>query len=247
VTRRAVLVPLARPAWSPPGVAPEEWRRALAEDVVDVVAALAEVEPALAAGPGDRALAEAVLWPGMRVFEVAELTVPVLLGAAFRAGYAQAALIAPDAPDLPAMLIGKLLRPLTSRALAVAPALNGTGLLGLAARLPAPEWLPSLGLDELGTARIRAAVAAFAAREAPNAAEAREAPNRARAGEAPYAARAGEASGAPQEPAGSGAARPSGTGQIAVAPGWHRLLGPGDLSRLDPGLEGWEATRALLS
>ena len=27
---------------------------------------------------------------------------------------------------------------------------------------------------------------------------------------------------------------------------WHRLRRPGDLARLDPGLEGWEATRALL-
>jgi hypothetical protein len=34
-----------------------------------------------------------------------------------------------------------------------------------------------------------------------------------------------------------------------VAPGsaWHRLRGPDDLARLDPRLEGWEATRALLT
>jgi hypothetical protein len=35
--------------------------------------------------------------------------------------------------------------------------------------------------------------------------------------------------------------------EVAAAPGWHRLCGPGDLAYLDPGLEGWEATRALLS
>ncbi len=34
---------------------------------------------------------------------------------------------------------------------------------------------------------------------------------------------------------------------VALGPGWHRLRTPGDLSRLDPGLEGWESTRAVLS
>lgn len=33
---------------------------------------------------------------------------------------------------------------------------------------------------------------------------------------------------------------------VAAGPGWHRLRGPADLSLLDPGLEGWENTRALL-
>jgi hypothetical protein len=32
----------------------------------------------------------------------------------------------------------------------------------------------------------------------------------------------------------------------ALAPTWHRLRTPADVSRLDPGLEGWEETRALL-
>jgi len=34
---------------------------------------------------------------------------------------------------------------------------------------------------------------------------------------------------------------------LSVGPGWHRLRAPGDLSVLDPRLEGWDATRALLS
>jgi 2-phospho-L-lactate guanylyltransferase (CobY/MobA/RfbA family) len=34
---------------------------------------------------------------------------------------------------------------------------------------------------------------------------------------------------------------------VGVAPGWHRLRAPVDVHRLDPGLEGWESTRALLS
>lgn len=35
--------------------------------------------------------------------------------------------------------------------------------------------------------------------------------------------------------------------RYAVSPDWHRLRSPVAISRLDPGLEGWEETRALLS
>jgi hypothetical protein len=38
----------------------------------------------------------------------------------------------------------------------------------------------------------------------------------------------------------------SAAGRVAVTAGWHRLTGPEGLRRLDPGLEGWAATRALL-
>jgi glycosyltransferase A (GT-A) superfamily protein (DUF2064 family) len=34
---------------------------------------------------------------------------------------------------------------------------------------------------------------------------------------------------------------------VGLAPGWHRLRAAVDVHRLDPGLEGWEATRRLLS
>ncbi|RJL33654.1 hypothetical protein D5H75_12160 [Bailinhaonella thermotolerans] len=34
---------------------------------------------------------------------------------------------------------------------------------------------------------------------------------------------------------------------VAKTPGWHRLRTPADLHHLDPALEGWDATRALLS
>ena len=33
---------------------------------------------------------------------------------------------------------------------------------------------------------------------------------------------------------------------VRITPAWHRLRTPADVVRLDPGLEGWEATRALL-
>ena len=112
-----------------------------------------------------------------------------------RSPTSRAAVISADAPDLPGLLIGKLLQPLTTRVAAAAPATNG-GLLGVAARLPVPEWLPDLDLDSASPDDLRAA-----------------APRRA---------------------------------MVAVTPGWHRLRGPDDLRRLDPGLDGWATTRALL-
>ncbi len=46
--------------------------------------------------------------------------------------------------------------------------------------------------------------------------------------------------------AGLAAAAPS-RSLVTLAPDWHRLQTPADLRRLDPGLEGWEETRALLA
>lgn len=34
---------------------------------------------------------------------------------------------------------------------------------------------------------------------------------------------------------------------VAIAPDWHRMRRPDSVHRLDPGLEGWDETRALLS
>jgi hypothetical protein len=146
MSRRVVIAALTVPVWCPPGIDPRAWRLALAEDVVDLLAGLAEVEPAVAVVPADRAVADAIVWPGTRVYELPALTSDALFAAAAKDGYDQAALIAPDVPDLPGMLIGKLLRPLSSRPVAVAPALTG-GLVGLASVLPAPDWLPALDLD----------------------------------------------------------------------------------------------------
>lgn len=141
----ALLVPVP---WHPPGIDPAAWRTALAEDVVDLLATLAEVEPAIATLPADRALADAVAWPGMPVYEIPTLTVNAALAAAHADGYDQAAVIAADAADVPGLTVGKLLRPLTSRPVAVAAAgSDGAGLLGVAARLPAAAWLPDHDLD----------------------------------------------------------------------------------------------------
>jgi hypothetical protein len=35
--------------------------------------------------------------------------------------------------------------------------------------------------------------------------------------------------------------------RCTLTPAWHRLRTPADVNRLDPGLEGWEETRALLA
>lgn len=41
-------------------------------------------------------------------------------------------------------------------------------------------------------------------------------------------------------------AQAPGPRRVATTPGWHRLRTPEDVERLDPGLEGWDNTRALL-
>jgi hypothetical protein len=189
----ALLTPVT---WAPPGVDPARWRAALAEDVVDLLAPLPQVQAAIAAVSEDLLLAKAIGWPSMQVYEVERATPRAALRAAADDGHERAAVILADAPDLPAMLIGKLIRPLTTREVAVAPAIDG-GLLGVAARLPVPDWLPDLD-PETGDVR--------------------------------------EARGAAPQPT-----------MVAATPAWHRMRGPTDLHRLDPALDGWDTTRALLS
>ncbi|MET7967839.1 hypothetical protein [Micromonospora sp. NPDC005305] len=156
MARRVVVALLGPVGWAPPGIDPARWRSALAEDVVDLLATLNEVETAVAVTPEDRWLADAVVWPGTAVYEVPELTVAAVFAAL--TGFDQAAVVVADAPDVPGLTLGKLLRPLTSRPVAVAPVEgSGVGLLGVAARLPAPEWLPALDLDTAAPAEVRAA------------------------------------------------------------------------------------------
>lgn len=156
MVRRVVVALLAPVKWTPPGIDPTRWRSALAEDVVDLLATLNEVETAVAVTPEDRWLADAVVWPGTAVHEVPEPTVDAVFAAL--TGYDQAAVVVADAPDVPGLTLGKLLRPLSSRPVAVAPVEgSGAGLLGVAARLPVPAWLPALDLDTAAPAEVRAA------------------------------------------------------------------------------------------
>jgi hypothetical protein len=144
--KRIVIALLTPVTWAPPGLDLQSWRRALAEDVVDLLNTLAVADSAIAAAAADRDLAASVAWPGMPVYELAAATPVAALRAATDHGYEMGAVLAADAPDLPGMLIGKLLQPLTSRIAAVAPA-HGGGLLGVASRLPLPDWLPEVDLD----------------------------------------------------------------------------------------------------
>src|SRR6185436_13468187 len=104
------------------------------------LARLAQAEAAIAVVPEDRKLAEEIAWPGMRIYEVPAATYLPVLAAAAADGFDQAAVIAADAPDVPGMILGKLLAPLDTKAVAVAPAGPGGGVLGVATSLPAPDW-----------------------------------------------------------------------------------------------------------
>ncbi|MEV7230387.1 hypothetical protein AB0M79_25710 [Polymorphospora sp. NPDC051019] len=157
MARRVVVALIGPVRWAPPGIEPAAWRAALAEDVVDLLATMNEVEPAIAAVAADRPLADAVAWPGMPIYDLPTRDVNAALAAAARDGFEQAAVVTTDAPDVPGLILGKLLRPLTTRPLAVAPAEGGGGLLGVASRLPVPDWLPPVDLDTADPAVVRAA------------------------------------------------------------------------------------------
>jgi hypothetical protein len=171
---------------------------AMLEDVVDLLEAMREVDAALAVRAGAPDAVREVTWPAMPVLDLpASPEVCAVLDAVGRLGADEAAVICPDAPDLPALLLGKLHSALTSAQVAVCPADDGR-LVALAAALPPPDWLRESRVDlETPDVVRRLRVAA---------------PPRA----------------------------------LHVGPGWHRVRGYDDAARLDEGLEGWEATRALL-
>ncbi|WP_199511535.1 hypothetical protein [Nucisporomicrobium flavum] len=155
MTRRVVVALLNPVTWSPPGVELGRWRAALAEDVVDLLARLAQAEPAIAAVPEDLELAREIAWPGMPIYEVPTATVLPVLRRAAEDGYEQGAVLAADAADVPGMILGKLLRPLGGKPVAVAPAGPGGGVLAVAANLPVPEWLADTDLDDATPMTLR--------------------------------------------------------------------------------------------
>jgi hypothetical protein len=154
--KRIVIALLGPVRWAPPGIDPHKWRIALAEDVVDLLATLAQADAAIAVDTADRDLATAVAWPRMPVYALSRPTPRAALEAAAADGYTEAAVLPGDVPDLPGLLVGKLLQPLSTRTLAVAPAHDG-GLLGIAVQLPAPAWLPEIDLDTGAVDDVRAA------------------------------------------------------------------------------------------
>ena len=196
MVRRVVAALLVPVTWNPPGVERAAWRTALAEDVVDLLARLAQADAAVATTAEDRKIAEEIAWPGMLIYEVPTATYLPVFAAAAADGFDQAAVIAADAADVPGMILGKLLRPLENKAVAVASGGAGNGLLGVATSLPAPDWLRDHDLDTATAQLLR--------RTAPN------------------------------------------PGDVASTPEWRRLRGAAELASLDPALEGWDNTRALL-
>ena len=68
------------PAWVPPGVDPVRWRLALAEDVLDVLALLIEVDAAVAVPAADAALLTQIGWPGLRGYALGALDVVTVFG-----------------------------------------------------------------------------------------------------------------------------------------------------------------------
>jgi hypothetical protein len=203
VPERAVALLLDRPpatGGSPPGVDPAAFARALAEDVADLISDLPGMDAVVAYASDRLADAEAVRWPATPLVEVPAAGGPAAVFAALgERGYRQAAVVAPDAPDLPALMVAKPFSALAGAPVAAAPA-EGGGLAVLASRLPPPTWLTGSGVDldtEEAVRLLRAAA---------------------------------------PEP-----------GALVVTPSWRRLRRPADLASLDPALEGWEATRALLS
>jgi MobA-like NTP transferase domain len=212
----AVLVTPAVSAAAPPGVDPVAFGRALVEDSCDLAAGLELVTPAVAVSESARRHLGSVrelVWPGTPVLELTahgEGLVGQTLRALGARGADQAVVLAADAPDLPPLLVGKLLRALGAarRAdFAVCPA-EGGGLVGLAAWLPVAGWFAAAASElDLPDSSAELDVSDFTTRLR---------------GAAPR------------------------RGLVQSVPGWHRLRSAGDLERLDPGLEGWQATRGVL-
>lgn len=168
----AAALPPSPDVVPPPGVDAKAYREALHDDVLDLLDDLA----------------------GLTAYRYDTHDAAAVLDRLAGTGATIGAVVAGDAPDLPGLLVGKLLGACEERPAGVLPASDGR-LVGLATRLPRPTWLDGLTLDWT-LDRLHAV-----------------APER----------------------------------SVVVGPGWHRLREPGDAARLDPRLEGWPATRALLS
>ncbi len=176
---------------APPAATPLDL--AMLEDVVDLVADMAMVQACLVVPDGSDPAVAGVVWPGMPVVAVPDRSLGSIVAALAAIGADEAGAVVPDAPDLPALLLGKLHSALTSAEVAVCPAEDGR-LVAVAARVPLATWVPACTLDDPVDGLRRAA------------------PRRG----------------------------------LHVGAGWHRVRTADDASRLDPGLEGWEHTRALL-
>ena len=193
-TRRLAVV-LARhnsAAGAPPGIDPATFAAACLADSYEVVAGLTDVRSGIA-GP---AKAGELLWPTDRLWPANIALFD--LAAEVSEEIDELVVVPADVPDLPALVLAKVIRALQRADIVIAPERAGSGCVAIGVSVPRATWIPfPLDLDSNPTTQLQAA-----------------APRRNR---------------------------------FAVAPEWHRLRTPTAVERLDPGLEGWEETRALLS
>ena len=239
--RIVVLVLPSNPTWAPPGRSPEAWRLALAEDTYEVLAALDRVEVAVAVLNGTEAsLQEAttLTWPGTHVY-----TAPTLHQA-----LTQAATL-PPAPTPTAATPASAAAPTSAADSPTPTAVSTTADAGgstsetgrvaavVAVAYDAPD-LPGLLIGKLFRALSTADIAVCPAEDGSQVALGVNLPI------ANWLTDSLDLSldltlaeldqNKPRRHA------------VAVGPGWHRLRSPADLARLDPGLEGWDATRSIL-
>jgi Uncharacterized protein conserved in bacteria (DUF2064) len=234
VSAQRLVAVLATPsAAPPPGVSPEAYAAALLEDVCDLVATMAGVGVLLAACPAAHAdvVADAA-WPGTRVLGVdvarpEERAVAVLDAVAThsrrRSRSARRDADRPDGAGRDTAGDGD--------------AVGGIEVVVLAG--DAPD-LPPLLVAKMFAAFDKADVAVCPCEGGGLVALGVRLPT-------PGWLRAADVSlDTPDAVARLAAAAPR-RRALAIGPGWRRMRRPEDTRRLDPGLEGWEATRALLS
>jgi hypothetical protein len=244
--RAAALLLCGAPATGgcPPGIDADAFARALAEDIADLLTELPGLAPAVGFTPPHQPTAEAITWPGTTLVPLPPAGGALeLLAALAGLGYQQAAVLAPDVPDLPGLLVAKVFSGLAGAQVGVVPALPAGRLdLPPLTRVPAPARAagrptgrPAGHPTDRPVDRPRAAVLA--------------------AGLAVLGSRLPAPAWLPAEladldtPDAVDRLRSAAPSQrdLVVTPAWRRLRTPADLAGLDPGLEGWEATRALLA
>jgi hypothetical protein len=226
--RVVVLVVPAEGTWAPPGRSPGAWRLALAEDTYEVLAALDRVDVAVAVVTSSSAGSVSSVGP-------VGLATPSAAGPAGPAGSdASEAAVAEIAgltwPGTPVYAVGP-----------DRPVLDAVELAGPAAAVVAVSYdvpdLPGLLIGKLFRALSSADIAITPAEDGTLAAIGVNLPT------APWVTAAAPTFDTPLSELESHKPRRH---AVAIGPGWHRLRSSADIARLDPGLEGWDATRSLL-
>jgi len=214
--RVVVLVLPSTGTWAPPGRSPEAWRLALAEDTYEVLAALDRVEVAVAVLNGTEA----------SVREATTLTWPGT--AVYAATTLQDAITKAATTAAPGSAAGE-----------GSASASGAGRVAavVAVAYDAPD-LPGLLIGKLFRALSTADLAVCPSEDGSQVALGVN---------IPIAGWLTDSLDLSFELtlADLDQAKPR-RHAVAVGPGWHRLRSAADLALLDPGLEGWDATRSIL-